>query len=56
MWLDLAHIHRPVPHAAGTDLGHHLGGLLDVMVLDKGWHVGSPLEAKSTMDHNQGLD
>jgi hypothetical protein len=42
MRLDLAHIHGQQTHAAGTDLGRHLGVMLDVMVLNEGWHVGSP--------------
>ena len=50
--LDLAHIHGQQPHAARTDLRRDLG---DVMVVDKGWHVGSPMEAKSTMSHNHRI-
>jgi hypothetical protein len=29
--------------------------MLDVMVLDEGWHVGSPSQAKSTMNHNHRI-
>jgi hypothetical protein len=39
MRLDLSHIHRKQANAAGTD---NRGRLEDVVMLDIGWHVGSP--------------
>jgi hypothetical protein len=50
--LDLAHIHGQQSHAVRTDLGRRLGLVPDVMMLNEGWHAGSPLAAKSTMNHN----
>ena len=52
---DLPHIHGQKSHAARANLGRHLGVMLDVMVLDKGWHVGFPVSAKSTMNHNHRI-
>src|SRR5689334_855478 len=45
--LDLAHIHGQRAHAGWTDHRGHLGMMLDVMVLNKGWHVGSPSQRKA---------
>jgi len=36
--LDVAHIHGQYSHAAGADDGRHL----DLMMMDIGWHIGSP--------------
>jgi predicted TIM-barrel enzyme len=52
MRLDLAHIHGQQSHATRADLRRHLGVMLDVVMLNEGWHVGSPSAAKSTMNHN----
>jgi hypothetical protein len=39
---DVAHIHGQHSHAAWTDDRRHL----DFVVVDKGWHIGSPLQPR----------
>jgi hypothetical protein len=43
MWFDVPDIHGQKPYAAGTDDWR----LLDVVMLNVGWHVGSPSQAEA---------
>jgi hypothetical protein len=43
VWLDIAHKHGLHSDAAGADDGRHL----DFVMVDIGWHMGSPSNAKA---------